>query len=173
MGKRDPEGFYAALNVSHKASRQEIRLAYELLKQAFKKGQRNLNIGRIQAAYETLSDPPQRRQYDDGAFSGKRPGGNSRLHSKPLLLTLTVVFLGALALVLAPHFRGELVSFDVGDNLYWRSTNESLGVVLAFDDDHRFPVRAPLPAYQVQPASGREPVWYPARDLNRHCEARK
>ncbi len=174
MGKRDPEGYYAALNVSHKASRQEIRLAYELLKQAFKKGQRNLRIGKIQAAYETLSDPRQRRQYDGGGSSStNRRGGKSRLHSAPLVLTLTVVFLGALAFVIAPHFRTDLVNFDVGDNLYWQSTDKALGVVLEFDDDHVFPVRAPVPAYLVQPATGKEPIWFPARDLSRHCGARK
>ena len=172
MGKRDPQGYYAALSVSPAASRQEIRLAYEFLKQAVKQGKR-LDIAKAQAAYETLGDRRQREQYDQGTSSRKRSGANSRMHSIPLLLTLTVVFLGVLALALAPQLRAHLVSFDVGNDLYWRSTNKPLGVVVDFDADHEFPGGAAAPAYRVRTTSDGEPIWFPARDLNAHCGVRR
>ena len=171
MAKIDPQGHYTALNVSPGASRQEIRLAYELLKQARKRGNRGLDVGKIEAAYEVLGDLQRRRQYDESnARSRKR--GPSRLHSVPLLLGLAVIFLGILWIAFAPRIRAHLVSFDVGDDLYWRSTHKALGEVVEVDVHHEFPEGAPLPAYRVQPASGTEPMWLSARDLNANCVVR-
>lgn len=173
MAKVDPKGYYAALNVSPKACGQEIRLAYELLKQARKRGKRNLDMGKIEAAHEVLGDAQRRRQYDDGHRPSRKRHGPSRLHSVPLLLALALMFLGALWIAFAPQVRGRLVSFDVGDDLYWRSTQKALGQVVDVEEQHEFPEGAALPAYHVQPASGAQPMWFPARDLNANCRARE
>jgi hypothetical protein len=168
--KNDPKGYYAVLNISPGASQQEIRLAYELLKQARKGGRRNLDMGKIQSAYETLSDGQQRGLYDGGGSS--RPGGKSRLHSVPLLVTLLLAFLGVLAFALGPVIKAHFTTFDAGDELHWKRTGKPLGVVLAYDAEHEFESGAAMPAYQVEIRSGEEPVWFSAWDLNRNCKGR-
>jgi curved DNA-binding protein CbpA len=169
--KRDPKGYYAVLNISPEASHQEIRLAYSFLKQAYKDGKKNLNIGLIQAAYETLSDSEQRDLYDKGGASS-RSGGRSRLHSVPLLVTLLVVLLGVLAFAVGPVMKAHFTTFDAGAELYWKRTGKPVGVVLAYDPAHEFESGAATPAYQVEIRSGAEPVWFSAWDLNRNCERR-
>ena len=170
MKKRDPNGYYAALNISPDASQHEIRLAYEFLKQAYKDGRKNLNIGKIQSAYETLSDSQQRDLYDRGGAS--RPGEKSRLHSVPLLVTLLLVFLGVLAFAVGPVVKAYFTTFDAGDELFWKRTGKPLGVVLAYDADHELESGAAMPAYQIEIRVGEEPVWFSAWDLNRNCEGR-
>jgi hypothetical protein len=167
--KLDPRGYYAALKVGPGSSRQEIRLAYELLKQARKRGKRNLDMNAIQAAYEVLGDAESRRQYDERCAPSRNGNGRSRLHSIPLLLALTLVFAGVLWLAFAPQLRAHFVSFDVGDDLAWRTTHKNLGVVVAIEDDHEFSAGNRTAAYRVQPASGVEPIWLPAQDLNANC----
>ena len=173
MAKVDPKGYYAALNVGPKACGQEIRLAYELLKQARKQGKRNLDMAKIEAAYGVLGDVEQRRQYDVGQRPPRKRNGPSRLHSVRLLLAITVVLLGILWIAFAPRIRAHLVSFDVGDDLYWRSTQKPLGEVVDIDQLHEFPEGTQSPAYQVQLASGATAVWFPARDLNANCGVRE
>jgi curved DNA-binding protein CbpA len=150
--KLDRRGYYAVLNISPEASRQEIRLAYEFLKQAYKDGRKILNIGKIQSAYETLSDGRQRDLYDRGGSS--RPGGGSRLQSVPLLVTLLLIFLGVLAFAVGPVIKSHFTTFDAGDELYWKRTGKPLGVVLAYDARH-------------ESDSG-----VAASDLNRNCAVR-
>jgi len=172
VAKNDPQGFYAALNVSPGASRQEIRLAYEMLKQARKSGNRRVDVGRIEAAYGVLGDQQRRRQYDGGRARSRKRSGPTWLHSIPLLLGLMVIFLGLLWVAFAPRIRGHLVSFDVGDELYWRSTHKALGAVVEVETRHEFAEGVQSPAYRVQPTSGAEPMWLPARDLNASCIVR-
>jgi hypothetical protein len=168
--KRDPKGYYAALNISPDAGQQEIRLAYTFLKQAFKDGKRTLNIGLIQEAYETLSDSEQRDLYDRAG--SPRPDGKSRLHSVPLLVTLLLIFLGVLAFAVGPVIKAHFTTFDAGAELYWKRTGKPVGVILAYDPAHEFETGAATPAYQVEIRSGEEPVWFSAWDLNRNCERR-
>ena len=66
---------------------------------------------------------------------------------------LAAIFLGILWIAFAPRIRAHIVSFDVGDDLYWRSTNKVLGSVVEVEADHEFPEGAQMPAYRVQPAS--------------------
>lgn len=167
MKNHDRKGYYAILNVSPDASQQEIRLAYELLKQARKRGRRNLDMDKIQSAYETLSDSEQREIYDRGGSS--RPDGKSRLHSVPLLVTLTLVFFGVLAFAVGPIITAHFTTFEAGDELYWKRTKKPLGTVLAYEPRHEFESGATMPAYQIEVSSGQDPVWFSARDLNRNC----
>jgi curved DNA-binding protein CbpA len=168
--KPDRSGYYAVLHISPDASQQEIRLAYEFLKQAYKDGRKTLNIGKIQSAYETLKDSKQRDLYDRGGSS--RPGGRSRLQSVPLLVTLLLVFSGVLAFTVGPVIKSYFTTFDAGDELYWKRTGKPLGVVLAYDAEHESDSGVTAPGYQIEIRSGDEPVWFPALDLNRNCTAR-
>ena len=174
MQNRDPKGHYAALSISPGASQQEIRLAYKFLKRAYLEGQRSLNLSKIQEAYEILSQPEQRRVYDHGKTAQRGgPGGKSRLHSVPLLLTMLLVFLGVIGFIFGSAIRANFVTFDAGDDLYWNNTKKPLGVVLEHDPDHRFPDGRQTRAYRIQLGSGEEPVWLPALDLNRNCRVRE
>jgi curved DNA-binding protein CbpA len=169
MSKRDPKGYYAVLNVSPDASRHEIRLAYGFLKQAYKDGRKKLDIGKIQAAYETLSDVDQRKDYDGGGSSGRR--GPSRLHSVPLLATLLVVFLGVLAIAVGPAIKARFTTFEPGDELYWKRTGKPLGVVLSYEARHEFENGVLAAGYRIEIGPDQEPVWFAAQDLNRNCRA--
>lgn len=171
MKKRDPKGYYAVLNISPDAGQQEIRLAYTFLKQAFKDGKRKLNIGLIQAAYETLSDSERRDLYDRRG-SSSRPDGKSRLHSVPLLVTLLLVFLGVLAFAVGPIIKAHFTTFDAGSDLVWKRTGKPVGVVRTYDPAHEFEGGAASPAYQIEIRPGEDPVWFAAWDLNRNCRAR-
>jgi hypothetical protein len=168
--KRDPKGYYAVLNISPDASQQEIRLAYEFLKQAFKDGRKGLDIGKIQAAYETLGQGQPRDLYDRGG--GARPGGKSRLHSVSLLVTLLLVFVGVLAFAVGPVIKAHFTTFEAGDELHWKKTGRPFGVVLAYDPQHQFENGIAAPGYRIELRAGEEPVWFSARDLNRNCKTR-
>ena len=171
MRNRDPKGYYAALNIGPQASQQEIRLGYELLKQASKQRGKSLDE-KVQVAYETLGDLQKRREYDPAlsprARRGQQTGGRSRLNSTSLLVVLVLVLVGILAFTLGPTVRAHFVIFDVGDQLVWRATSKPLGELVEFDAHHVFENGTVKPAYRIQPTAG-EPVWYPAGDLNRHC----
>jgi len=177
MKHRDPNGLYAALNISPGAGAQEIRLAYVFLKEAYKKGQRSLDIGRIRLAYQTLGNPAERRRYDAGKRSRfarfTRPDGTTRLNSVPLLIALTVVMAGVTAYTLGPMIQARFVTFDVGDNLYWNELGQPLGTVLELAEAHEFSERGREPAYLIDMGAGTEPVWFPARDLARNCKPRR
>ena len=167
---RDPKGYYAVLNISPDASRQEIRLAFEFRKQAYKEGRKSLDIGKVQTAYETLSDARERDLYDRGGAS--RSGGKSRLHSLPLLVTLLVVFVGVLAIAVVPVVKARFTTFEAGDELYWKKTGKPLGVVRTYDPQHEFEGGVVAAGYRIEVRSGQEPVWFAARDLNRNCRTR-
>jgi curved DNA-binding protein CbpA len=173
----DPSGLYAALKVSPKASTQEIRLAHSLFKQAFKGGQRTLDIGTIRLAFETLGDPVSRRQYDTGSSSGSgllaRRDGRSRLNSLPLLVMLIVALLGIIGFALGPNLAARFVTFETGSELYWKATSKPLGSILEYAEAHTFEDGRNSSAYRIQLVSGGEPHWFPAPDLNLNCEARQ
>jgi hypothetical protein len=161
----DPNGYYAALNLKPEATQQEIRLAYELLKQAYKGRGKKLDA-KIRAAYEVLGDPQRRKEYVK-----ERPRGTSPLNSVPLLVVLLVCLLGVAAFLFAPSIMATFITFETGDNLHWKETMNPLGVVLEYDAAHRFDGGTPGPAYLIEPTAG-PPMWYPAGDLNRHCARR-
>ena len=76
MQKSDPLGYYAALNISPGASREEVRLAYRFLKKSYLETRnRKIDISKAQAAYEMLNDPKRKSAYDRGDVSGARAGG--------------------------------------------------------------------------------------------------
>jgi hypothetical protein len=162
---RDPRGYYAALNVVPGANQQEIRLAYEFLKVAHKKKPKGVDMDKVQTAYDV----------DEGRPSGfsllKRLDGTSRLNSVPLLLVLVSVFFGVFGVLFGPLLMAPFIRFDVGDDLYWKTTRAPVGVVLEYVEDHEFPDGAQQAAYRIQPTSGEEQL-LPALDLNRHCSAR-
>ena len=173
MKRPDPEGLYAALNVSPDASQQEIRLAYTFLKQAYKSGNRSLKIGRVRQAYKTLGTPATRKRYDDGKRSPlarfTRPDGTTPLHSLPLLIGLLLATGGVTAFTLGPTVRAWFVTFDAGQQLYWKETGRPLGTVLQLAPDHEFAQGRRGRAYQIDLGAGNEPVWLPANDLARNC----
>lgn len=176
MSKRDPQGYYQALNVSASASDEEILLSYRLLKQSFRQHCGKLNIGLIQEAFETLSDQEKRSEYDllsrPAAASIRATGVVDPRFSAPVLLIgLIVVFMIVLAVVKGADIRASFVTFHQGDQLYFTEDNSSLGTVVAYEGSHRFQNGAQAPAYQLREAGGHE-EWYPARDLARISKAR-
>jgi len=174
MRDRDPHGYYAALNVSPDASAEEIRLSYEFLKRDHLGGKRVPDIPRILAAYETLSNPATRTQYNNGGTTSKATTPAQALaRIKPLLgstITLgvaVVVFLGVVGLTFAPEWTSELRSYSPGDELVWKDSGKPIGRVVAFESRHEFAGGIRADGYRIQPEQG-EPVWMPAGDLKRH-----
>ena len=173
MPKNDPKGYYAALNLSPDATAAEILLAYNFIKQSYHEERRQMDIGRVRAAYEVLSDPRARRSYDKAtAAGGSGPAWMKSISWSKLLVPLLVVAAVALLVIVGPSLRAQLRSFDPGDEIYWVENGESLGKVLKFDREHHFPTGATAPAFEILPASGEDPVWYPARDLKRYGRTR-
>ena len=137
-------------------------------------GDKNLPVGRIEAAHRTLTDPVRRRAYDTGAAARggllRRADGSSRLNSVPLLAGLMLVLAFAMGLVLAPSLRGRFVNFEEGDRLVWRKTGKPVGTVVVFEPEHEFPESGTLPAYQIRYDQA-DPIWLPASDVNARCRS--
>ena len=174
MPPRDPSGFYAALRVAPTSGQTEIRLAYKMMKRAYRDGKKVSNVGKIKQAYETLSDPTLRAKYDNaaaGASGRRRRGVSSALHSLPLLAGLAALFLIALTLAFGPGVKARFTSFDVGETLSWKKTKQPLGEVLEYKAHHQFDTGSALPAYKVLLGSG-EAQWFTATDLHRNCAPR-
>jgi curved DNA-binding protein CbpA len=176
MKSRDPEGLYAALNVSPDASQQEIKLAYTFLKQAYRKGVRSVKIGKVREAYGRLGTPAERKKYDAGKQSRlprlRRPDGTTALNSAPLLAGLALMLLVVTAFVFGPAVRARFVTFDPGTRLYWKDTGRTLGTVIKLERDHLFAEGRRGSAYQIDMGSGGEPVWFAATDLALNCGRR-
>ncbi|NOJ26521.1 MAG: hypothetical protein DA330_00715 [Nitrososphaera sp.] len=69
----DSKGYYAVLGVSERAGPQEIKKAYRRLARKYHPDKNSSNtaeemIKKINAAYEVLSDPSKRDQYDSPSF---------------------------------------------------------------------------------------------------------
>jgi len=171
--KRDPLGYYAALKVSPEASAVEINLSYKFLKDSYRENRKAIDIGTVQAAFKTLSDPSERRKYDNG---GKvRPSAaavrrRQQVNLMSILLVALVVSSGVLLFFIGPDIKAHLTSFSPGDQLYWRENGKPLGAVVTFEDHHSFPSGVVAPAYQIRTDSDGDLKWYPARDLKRHCK---
>jgi curved DNA-binding protein CbpA len=171
--KRDPMGYYAALNISPDATAAEIRLSYTFIKQSYHEERRHVDVARIRAAYEILSDPSARREYDnDRATRGGAPAWMSSMSLRQILVPILAVTGLLLLVIVGPTLRAQFRSFESGDEIYWVENGESLGKVLSFERDHRFPSGAEAPAFEILPASGEDPLWYPARDLKRYGRTR-
>jgi curved DNA-binding protein CbpA len=169
---RDPLGYYAALNISPDATAAEIHISYKFIRQSCRVERRHLDIGKIRAAYETLSNPTTRQDYDNTKTAGFGAlAWNRSITPRKVLVPVLVVSAVLLLIIVAPGLRTQFRSFEPGDELYWTENSEALGKVLSFDRDHRFPSGAVVPAFEVLPASGEAPVWYPARDLKRYARA--
>ncbi len=173
MAGKDPKGFYKALNVDPAASQMEIRLAYKFLKRAFQDGKKFTNIGLIQSAYQTLSTPELRAQYDGHAVGSQAdegpPQSRSKLHSIPLLVASGALCIALFALAFGPGVMARWTTFDVGDDLVWKKTSKRLGQVLDYEEAHDFPELATQSAYKVRMSSG-VAQWFPAADLHRGAE---
>lgn len=173
MLKRDPKGYYAALGISPEATASEIRLSYKFIKQSYKEEGRQVNIRQVQAAYEVLSDPKARRAYDRGDAGG---GGNfawvKSISLRQVLVPILIISAMVLLVLVGPSLRAQLRSFDPGDQVVWAENEEPVGKVLSFEREHRFSSGTVAPAFEILPASGGEPIWYPARDLKRYGRTR-
>jgi hypothetical protein len=173
--KSDRQGYYAALNVSPGATETEIRLAYEMSKQAHKaRGRRP--PPKVREAYEVLSDPEQRKAYDVGPapLFGflKRPDGSSRLDSVPVLIGSVVVLIVALLFTFGAEIKLHFTQYEVGDELYWKSTSKLFGVIEAYEGEHPFADGTRMAAYRVLSVADEKPSWHPARDLHRYTTPR-
>ena len=171
MHNPDPDGYYAALKVSHDAEDDEIRLAYEMVKVA--RAQQGRKVPKeIQAAYDVLGDKEKRAAYGKKrARAESKLNVNVNLNSVPLLLTLLIVFVGVIAFTLGPIIMAQFVSFDEGDSLYWKQSLKPLGVVRGYKAEHLFDDGVRGPAYHIEHTSG-STAWYAAGDLQRHCGRR-
>ena len=77
-----PESYYETLGVPKNASADELKKAYRKLARAVPPGQepgrrrrRSAKFKEVQRAYDVLSDPEKRKQYDTfGSTNGRRPG---------------------------------------------------------------------------------------------------
>ncbi len=175
MSKRDPKGFYAALNVSATANQLEIRLAYKFLKKAHREGRRQANVGKIEEAYRTLSDPQRRETYDHPRSKTDEARGKTDarelLNCRPVLIGICVVFVLTIGYALGPYLISNFVSFDPGESLAWKNTKEPLGVVVEYSENHPFEEAAAQAAYKIRLSTGDE-QWFPAADLHRYCAIR-
>ena len=173
MLKRDPEGYYAALNISPDATAAEIRLSYSFIKQSYHEERRQVDIGKIRAAYQVLSDPKARRKYDRGvAAAGGAPKWMKSISLRQVFIPVLIVSALVLLALLGPDLRAQFRSFQPGAEIYWAENKEPLGKVLSFEREHRFQTGSVAPAFEILPASGGAPVWYPARDIKRYGRAR-
>lgn len=173
MGNHDPKGYYAALGISPGATASEIRLSYNFIKQSYHEERRHVDIAKIQAAYEVLSDPNARRKYDRGvAAAGGVPKWMKSISVRQVFVPALIVSALVLLALLGPDLRAQFRSFEPGEEIYWAENEEPLGKVLSFEREHRFSTGSVAPAFEILPASGGEPVWYPARDIKRYGRAR-
>jgi curved DNA-binding protein CbpA len=171
--KRDPQGYYAVLGISPDATATEVRLSYKFIKQSYHEEGRQVKIGQVRAAYEGLSDPKARRAYDrDGSTLDHKPSWVKSLSLRQILVPVLMVSALVLLVLVGPSLRAQLRSFDPGDEGYWAENDESLGQVLSYEREHRFSSGTVAPAFEILPASGGKPVWYPARDLKRYGRTR-
>lgn len=177
MKNRDPNGLYAALNVSPGASQQEIRLAYTFLRQAYKDGRRSLDIGKIRLAHQTLGNPVERRRYDAGKPSRfarfARPDGTTHLNSVPLLIAMIAILVCVTAYTAGPFVQARFVTFDTGEDLYWKETGRPLGTVLEFAASRELSDGRRAPAYLIDMGTEADPIWFPALDLARNCKVER
>jgi hypothetical protein len=167
---RDPLGYYRTLNISPGAATEEIVLAYRLLKQAYFERHDSMDIGRIQAAYDTLMDAERRARYDRGG-SAPATSVRRRVGTPGVLATLLILLALILGVVLGPVIGYSLTSFEAGDRLFWTEGGEFAGTVQGYEPHHVFPNGAMAPAYLLVGATG-ESTWYPAGDLVRVAESR-
>jgi hypothetical protein len=183
--KSDPLGYYAALNISPGASREEVRLAYRFLKKSyFETRSRKIKISKAQAAYEMLNDPKRKSAYDRGDVSAARAGGavpaepgtdwkeRLRKYGAVTAVVLVVVLVGLVYTFYGSAIRGAFNHFEQGDTLYRPGGTMPLGTVELYESDHVFPNGRTGNAYRIRPAAGGDPLWYPARDLDRYFEKR-
>ena len=170
MVNRDPLGYYRALNISPGAETEEIVLSYRLLKQAYFERHDSMDIGKIQAAYDTLMDAERRARYD--RRSGTPVASvRGRVSTPGVLAVLLVVLVAVLGVVLGPAIGFSLISFEAGDRLYWTEGGYFAGTVEGYEANHIFENGASAPAYLLAGAQG-ESDWYPAGDLVRVAESR-
>jgi len=165
-------GHYATLNISHRASQDEIRLAYVMLKQAHAaKGK--TPPPDVREAYETLRNPRERQRYDAGPPSAlsflKRPDGTSRLDSVPLLIGLVAVLAVALYFTVVPIVKVHYMQYEVGDQLLWTSNSTPFGTIIKFEEAHSFEDGSVMAAYQIRPADGEAPDWHSTNDIHRYA----
>ena len=175
MATRDPKGFYKTLHVSPSANSTEIELSYKFLKRAYTNGNRSIDVGRIQAAYDTLSDPELRKHYDGHKVAtgstSSAAGMRSLLRSPYVAAPVAVAFLVSLAFTFGPMLAAQMTSFDAGDRLVWKKTGKPLGEVVGYTDAHSFEEGPTVPAYEVQ-LTVDSSQWFPAAELHRGCKVR-
>ena len=166
---KDVRGYYRALNVSADASAEEIRLAYEIIRQSYRERRAGISIALVTAAYDTLSDPARRKDYDQARGSGSRAAARVRgLGAPAVVAALAVGLVIVLLITQGANIRQALISFEPGHVLYRRDSGSLVGTVMRRETDHRFVNGAVAHAYLVSlPHGGEE--WYPARDLERLC----
>ena len=168
--KKDTHGYYRALNVSADASAEEIRLAYEIIRQNYRDRRAGVSIGLVTAAYDTLSDPTRRRDYDAARSSSSQAAARMRGLGKPGVIGILAVTLVAVVLFnFAGDLRQALITFAPGQVLYRREGGSLVGTVVRRERQHRFFNGAVASAYLVKLPQGSGEEWYPARDLERLC----
>jgi curved DNA-binding protein CbpA len=162
VSNRDPKRYYALLNVAPTATEVEIRLSYRFLKQAHKEGKKIQDIGGIREAYATLVDPDLRAAYDG---TTNRRSAPRRMNSGWLALGVAVVFAITISMVFGSQLMAPFISFDPGDNLYWKATKQPIGLVLEYEQAHEFTEGPTEAAYRIKLSSG-DVQWFGAADLH-------
>jgi len=137
----------------------------------------------LEHARRTVSDRERLREFHKAAGVVKNRGRQRRSRRRSSVrgvswfLVVASVTLVALAVIsgfqLASRLRPHFVHFEVGDTLYRYDDGARFGVVLAFEEGHRFPNDTQRDAYQIHLHDGEKNAWISAETARSALKAHR